>query len=120
MPKVEDVILQDRRVKVSVIAHELGISTGTVSSIIHSVLMMAKVSSPWVPRMLTPEQKACRQQFSEENLDMLRENPEKLFSRIITGMKHGVDPGNPVVIISLLDPRFAVSKRSGSMDFFRA
>ena len=33
--KVEDVILQDRSVKVSVIAHELGISTGTVSSIIH-------------------------------------------------------------------------------------
>ena len=34
--------------------------------------------------MLTPEQKACRQQFSEENLDMLRANPEN-FSRIILG-----------------------------------
>ena len=42
--KVEDMILQDRRVKVSVIAHKLGISTGTVSSIIHSVFM-AKVNS---------------------------------------------------------------------------
>ena len=45
--KVENMILQDRRVKVSVIAHELGISAGTVSSIIHSVLMMSKVSSRW-------------------------------------------------------------------------
>ena len=47
--KVVDMILQDHRVKVSVIAHELGISAGTVSSIIHSVLM-SKVSSRWVPQ----------------------------------------------------------------------
>ena len=40
--KEEDMILQHRRVKVSVIAHELGVSAGTVSSIIHSVLMMSK------------------------------------------------------------------------------
>ena len=31
--KVYDMILQDRRIKVSVIAHELGISAGTVSSL---------------------------------------------------------------------------------------
>ena len=31
--KAEDMILQDRRVKVGVIAHKLGISAGTVSSI---------------------------------------------------------------------------------------
>ena len=60
--KVEDMIFQDRRVKVSVIAHELGISAGTVSSS-HSVWMMLKVSSRWVPRMLTPEQETCCQQF---------------------------------------------------------
>ena len=41
--KVEDMILQDCHVNVSVIAHELGISAGTVSSIVHSVLMMSKV-----------------------------------------------------------------------------
>ena len=28
---------------------------------------------------------ACHQQFSEENLDILRANPENIFSRIITG-----------------------------------
>ena len=79
MPKSGGHDFRDRRVKVSVIAHEVGISAGTVSSIIHSVLMMSKVSSRWVARMLTPEQKACRQQFSEENLDMLRENSENFF-----------------------------------------
>ena len=65
--KVEDMILQDRHIKFSVIVHELGISAGTVSSTIHAVLMMSMVSSRWVPRSLTPEQKACRQQFSEES-----------------------------------------------------
>ena len=43
--KVEDMILQDYCVKVSVIGNELGISADTVSSIKHSVLMMSKVSS---------------------------------------------------------------------------
>ena len=69
--KVEDMILQDCHIKISVITHELGISASAVSSIIHSIL-------------ITPEQKACHKQFSEENLDMLRTNPEN-FSRIITG-----------------------------------
>ena len=76
--------MQDLRIKVSVIAHELGISAGTVSNIIHSVLMMSRVSSPWVPRMFIPEQKACLEQFSEECLDTLRAILENLFSRIIT------------------------------------
>ena len=92
--KVEDMILQDRRVEVNVIAHELGISSVTVSRFIHSVLIMSKVSSRWMPRMLTTEQKACRQQFSEENLDVLRANPEN-FSRIITGYEIWVHHHDP-------------------------
>ena len=40
--KVDDMILQDRHIKIGVIGHELGISAGTVSSIIHSVLMCGK------------------------------------------------------------------------------
>ena len=78
-------ILQDRRVMVSVIAHEVSISVDTASTIIHSVLMIANVSSGWVPRMLANEQKACRQRFSEENLDMLIANSGNFFSRIIIG-----------------------------------
>ena len=95
--KVEDMILEDHRVKISVIAHELGISAGTVFSNIHSGLMMSKVSSRWVPRMLTPEQKACRQQFSEENLDVPRANPENFFSRIITGDEAWVHHHDPEI-----------------------
>ena len=93
--KVEDVILQDSRVKVSIIAHELGISAGTVSGVIHSFLMMSKVSSLWMSWMFTPEQKACHQHFSEENLDILRGSPEKFFCRIITGDETWVHLHNP-------------------------
>ena len=45
--------------------------------------------------MFTPEQKACHQQFSEENLDMLRENQENFFSRIITGNETWVHHHDP-------------------------
>ena len=83
--KVKDMILQDRSVKINVITHELGISAGTVSSITHSVLIMSRVSSRWVP-----QHKACHQQFSEENLDMLLEQIQKPSSQeFVQGMKHG-------------------------------
>ena len=57
--------------------------------------MMLKVSSRRVTQMLTPEHKACCQQFSEENLDTLRANPENFFSRIVAGDEtwvHNHDP----------------------------
>ena len=47
---------------------------------------------PW---MLAPEQKACLQQYSEENLDMLRANPENFFSRIITRDETWIDHHDP-------------------------
>ena len=86
--KVEDMILKDRRVRISVIAHGLGISVGTVSTIIFAVFMLSKVNSRWVSRMLTIEQNPCRQQFSEEDLDVLRANPEKSSQELLQGMKH--------------------------------
>ena len=45
--------------------------------------------------MLTPEYKARHQQFSEENLDIPRANPENFFSRIITGDETWVHQHNP-------------------------
>ena len=48
--------------------------------------------------MLTPEQKACRQQFSEENLDMLRANPENFFSIVIPDNETWVHHHDPETI----------------------
>ena len=79
--------MQDRRVKVSVITHELGISAGSIQY--HPFIRR-------MPRMLTSEQKACHQQYSEENLGMLRANPEN-FSIIITGNETWVHHHDPEI-----------------------
>ena len=51
--KVERIVLGDRRMTVEQIASSVGISVGSVHTILHDDLKMQKVSSRWVPRMLT-------------------------------------------------------------------
>ena len=76
--KLESAIPEDRRTKVSVLAHELGISEGTVVHMIHEKLHMSKVSSRWVPRMLTPAQKN-RSDICKENLEFSKQIGETFF-----------------------------------------
>lgn len=82
--KVEEMVLQDRRIKVSIIAHTLGICEASVLTILHEDLGMSKLSARWIPRILTPEQKSCRQEICEENLAALASDQD-LFSKIVTG-----------------------------------
>jgi len=82
---VEKCVMENRRVKVLEIAHSLGISTGSVETILHTKLGMSKVSSRWVPRMLTAEMKATRVDTCRELLDWHRSDPENFFSRVVTG-----------------------------------
>ncbi|RZB41555.1 HTH Tnp Tc3 2 domain containing protein, partial [Asbolus verrucosus] len=82
--KIEDLVLEERRIKISFIASELKISVGSVWNILHNVLGMNKVSARWVPRLLTPEQKLKRHEICQQNLLALEEDPD-LFSRIVTG-----------------------------------
>ena len=77
--KLESLILADRRMKVSRLAEETGISAGAVWTIIHEKLDMSKVSARWVPRMLSPFQKDTRRQCFQENLKLLTEDPEQFF-----------------------------------------
>jgi len=55
--KLESLIVADRRMKVSRLLEETGISAGTVWTIIHEMLYMSEVSARWVPRMLSTFQK---------------------------------------------------------------
>ncbi|XP_033218107.1 protein GVQW3-like [Belonocnema kinseyi] len=57
---VEQMILDDRRMNVRDISAELGISIGTVESIIHENLQYRKVTSRWVPKLFNFEQKFTR------------------------------------------------------------
>ena len=78
--KLESLILADRRLKVSRLAEETGISAGAVWTIIHEKLDMSKVSARWVPRRLSPFQKDTRRKCCQENLKLLTEDPNIFFN----------------------------------------
>lgn len=83
--QVESLILANRRLKVSEIAQEIGISQGSVYNIIHTNLHMSKVSARWVPRNLSIQDKHCRMEASRELLDLFNSNPDDFMARLVTG-----------------------------------
>ena len=58
--KVRDLVYSDRRIQVEEIAQALGISHGSVSTILHDRLSMRKLTARWVPKSLSDEQMATR------------------------------------------------------------
>jgi hypothetical protein len=46
---------------------------------------MKTVSTRWIPRLLTPEQKLVRKEISQESLISLQA-PDSFFSQIVTGV----------------------------------
>ena len=58
--KVRDLVNSDRRIQVEEIAQALGISHGSVSTILHDRLGMRKLTACWVPKSLGNEQMATR------------------------------------------------------------
>ena len=58
--KVQDLVYSDRQIQVEEIAQALGISHGSVSTILHDRLGMRKLTARWVPKSLSDEQMATR------------------------------------------------------------
>ncbi|GBN43012.1 hypothetical protein AVEN_214005-1 [Araneus ventricosus] len=54
---VREIVRADRRITIDVIAFELGISHGSVHSILHDDLNMHRIRLHMIPKMLSPEQK---------------------------------------------------------------
>ena len=79
---VEAYVMENQRVKVAEIAHSMGISA-TVETILHTKLGMSKVSSRWVPRMLTPQMKHTRVDACRELLDWYATDTDHFFSRVV-------------------------------------
>ena len=50
----------DRRIQVEEIVQALGISHGSISTILHDCLGMRKLTAHWVPKSLSDEQMATR------------------------------------------------------------
>lgn len=82
--QVQKLVLQNRRITISEIVLEVGISYGSVSSILHDDLNMSKVSARWVPRLLTPFQKEERTRCCTELLGMCTADEDAFFDRLVT------------------------------------
>ena len=56
--KVRDLVYSDRRIQMEEVAQALGISHGSVSTILHNRLGMRNLTARWVPKSLSDEQMA--------------------------------------------------------------
>lgn len=67
------------------IAVKLGISHGSVLTIIHSKLQMKKVCAKWLPRELTTKHKKIRVEVCTRLLERCQKEGEAVLKRIVTG-----------------------------------
>ena len=70
--KVRDLVYSDRRMQVEEIVQALGISHGSVSTILHDHLGMRKLTARWVPKSLSNEQMATRASVCSALLKLFR------------------------------------------------
>ena len=62
--KVRDLVYSDRRIQMEEIAQALGISHGSVSTILHDRLGMHKLTVCWVSKSLSDEQRQPEHQYA--------------------------------------------------------
>jgi len=92
---LEKLVCADRRITREQIAKEVGISLGSVSTILHDKLNMNKVCTRWVPRILSTFQRADRKAIAEELLQNFKAESDGFIDRIVTGDEswvHHYDP----------------------------
>lgn len=82
--RVEEMILEDRRVTVRDLSEEVGISIGSIESIIHNHLEYRKITARWVPRLLNFEQKHHRVEVCQRLLDRYEVEGDNFLTRIFT------------------------------------
>ncbi|KYN01329.1 hypothetical protein ALC62_07948 [Cyphomyrmex costatus] len=83
--KVLDIVISDRRLKLREIVEIVGISEERIFfHILHEILGIKKLTSRWVPRLLTVENKRVHMTISKECLDLFKRNPREFFRRYVT------------------------------------
>ena len=92
---LEKIVLQYRQVNRHQIADTVGISTGSVKTILHEHFTMTKVCARWVPRMLDQKMKGCRCETSNENLELIQLNWNLFMQRISWVMRPGYTTTTP-------------------------
>ena len=81
---VEQIGMHDRQISVRHVAEELGIPKTTIHQITNNHMGMKKVCTRWIPKILTPIQRANRVDCCQELLQQCEVNPAKFFDCIIT------------------------------------
>ena len=81
--KVWDLVYSDRRIQVEEIAQALGISHGSVSTILHDRLGMRKLTARWIPKSLSDEQMATRASVCSALLKRFRSKDDFLLRLVI-------------------------------------
>lgn len=93
--KVDDLIRQDRRLKIRYIATELDISKSRVYEIVHNSLGYHKVCARWVPKQLTDDHKQSRMGLSLAHLSRYKLEGNEFLERIVTGDETWVHYSTP-------------------------
>ena len=104
--KVRDLVYSDKRIQVEEIAQALGISHGSVSTILHDRLVMRKLTARWVPKSLTDEQMATRALVCSALLKCSRSKDDFLL-RLVTVDEtwvHYYEPENKASVSRALIP----------------
>ena len=81
---VRDILEDDRRVTVSEIAEQVGVSYGSCQTIITEHLGFRKVCARWVPRLLTADQKLRRLEVCQRLFARFEEEGEAFLASIVT------------------------------------
>ena len=82
--KIRNMLLSNRRLKVRQIVEAIGISDGSVVSILKDHLGMKKLSARWVQRLLTIDHKRNRVTTSIECLALFNRNKDEFLRRFVT------------------------------------
>ena len=77
-------VMCDKRRDLQSIASEVGISFGSVQSILTKILGVSKIAARWVQRMLTNDQKRTRFDFSRYLLSRYEDDSGNFIERVVT------------------------------------
>jgi hypothetical protein len=84
MQALERLVMRDRQISVRRVADQLNISKTIVYESLNDHLGMKKVYTKWVPKLLTPLQRANRVECCEELLQESKEDSIGFLGRIVT------------------------------------
>ena len=82
---VRSLVLEDRRITYNMIQSTLGISSWAVSKILHEELGLHKLSSRWIPHLLSEYQKQARVDWCKSMLVKFNLGESNRVSQIVTG-----------------------------------